>query len=180
MLDLILTVAERSCFELRPLNLLPFTVGLYYQTLLIVRAQLCQLVSCTTMELISMLISNQNPAKLVSNQNGSDYSKINQECIELLKRCLSTSRSNYAKGGSVGSLMDNGRIDQPMKPLSMQPMQVMQQMRTMFSNGGRVDSDDESQILYLISVLEGGHLNPLEQELLLELYEDLKQLGGNK
>ena len=180
MLDLILTVAERSCFELRPLNLLPFTVGLYYQTLLIVRAQLCQLVSCTTMELVSMLISNKNPAKLVSNQNGSDYSKINQECIELLKRCLSTSRSNYAKGGSVGSLMDNGRIDQPMKPLSMQPMQVMQQMRTMFSNGGRVDSDDESQILYLISVLEGGHLNPLEQELLLELYEDLKQLGGSK
>ena len=127
-----------------------------------------------------MTILKKNPAQLVSNQNGSDYSKINQECIELLKRCLSSSRSNYAKGGSVGSLMDNGRIDQPMKPLSMQPMQVMQQMRTMFSNGGRVDSDDESQILYLISVLEGGHLNPLEQELLLELYEDLKQLGGNK
>ena len=119
---------------------------------------------------------NINPV----NQNKSDYSKINQECIELLKRCLSTSRSNYAKGGSVGSLMDNGRIDQPMKPLSMQPMQVMQQMRTMFSNGGRVDSDDESQILYLISVLEGGHLNPLEQQLLLELYDDLKKLGGNK
>jgi len=128
-----------------------------------------------------MTILKKNPAQLVSNQNGSDYSKINQECIELLKRCLSTSRSNYAKGGSVGSLMDNGRIDQPMKPLSMQPMQpmqVMQQMRTMFSEGGRVD--DESQILYLISVLEGGHLNPLEQELLLELYEDLKQLGGSK
>ena len=119
---------------------------------------------------------NINPV----NQNKSDYSKINQECIELLKRCLSSSRSNYAKGGSVGSLMDNGRIDQPMKPLSMQPMQVMQQMRTMFSNGGRVDSDDESQILYLISVLEGGHLNPLEQQLLLELYDDLKKLGGNK
>ena len=125
-----------------------------------------------------MLISNKNPAKLVSNQNGSDYSKINQECIELLKQCLSSSRSNYAKGGSVGSLMDNARIDQPMKPLSMQPMQVMQQMRTMFSEGGRVD--DESQILYLISVLEGGHLNPLEQQLLLELYDDLKKLGGSK
>ena len=128
-----------------------------------------------------MLIFNKNPAKLVSNQNGSDYSKINQECIELLKRCLSTSRSNYAKGGSVGSLMDNGRIDQPMKPLSMQSMQsmqVMQKMRTMFSEGGRVD--DESQILYLISVLEGGHLNPLEQQLLLELYDDLKKLGGSK
>ena len=128
-----------------------------------------------------MTILKKNPAQLVPNQNGSDYSKINQECIELLKRCLSSSRSNYAKGGSVGSLMDNGRIDQPMKPLSMQsmqPMQVMQKMRTMFSEGGRVD--DESQILYLISVLEGGHLNPMEQQLLLELYEDLKQLGGNK
>ena len=105
------------------------------------------------------------------------------KCIELLKKQLhslkdQTSRKQFAKGGSVGSLMDNGRIDQPMKPLSMQPMQVMQQMRTMFSEGGRVD--DESQILYLISVLEGGHLNPLEQELLLELYEDLKQLGGSK
>ena len=105
------------------------------------------------------------------------------KCIELLKKQLhslkdQTSRKQFAKGGSVGSLMDNGRIDQPMKPLTMQPMQVMQQMRTMFSNGGRVD--DESQILYLISVLEGGHLNPLEQELLLELYEDLKQMGGNK
>ena len=120
--------------------------------------------------------TNINPV----NQNKSDYSKINQECIELLKRCLSSSRSNYAKGGSVGSLMDNGRIDQPMKPLTMQPMQVMQKMRTKFSNGGKVDSDDESQILYLISVLEGGHLNPLEQQLLLELYDDLKKLGGNK
>ena len=125
-----------------------------------------------------MTILKKNPAQLVPNQNGSDYSKINQECIELLKQCLSTSRSNYAKGGSVGSLMDNGRIDQPMKPLTMQPMQVMQQMRTKLSEGGRVD--DESQILYLISVLEGGHLNPMEQELLLELYDDLKKLGGNQ
>ena len=125
-----------------------------------------------------MTILKKNPAQLVSNQNGSDYSNINQECIELLKRCLSSTRSNYAKGGSIGSLMDNGRIDQPMKPLTMQPMQVIQQMRTKFSEGGVVD--DESQIRYLISVLEGGHLNPLEQELLLELYEDLKQLGGNQ
>jgi|GEM_PF-3152555 len=123
-----------------------------------------------------MTILKKNPAQLVSNQNGSDYSNINQECIELLKRCLSSTRSNYAKGGSIGSLMDNGRIDQPMKPLSMQPMQVMQQMRTLLSTGGMVD--DESQILYLISVLEGGHLNPMEQQLLLELYDDLKKLGG--
>jgi len=90
-----------------------------------------------------MTIVKKNPVQLVPNQNGSDYSKINQECIKLLKRCLSSSRSNYAKGGSVGSLMDNGRIDQPMKPLSM---------RTLLSTGGKID--DESQILYLISVLE--------------------------
>ena len=105
------------------------------------------------------------------------------QCILLLKKQLNKidkqrDRSCYAKGGSVGSLMDNGRIDQPMKPLSMQPMQVMQQMRTKFSEGGVVD--DESQILYLISVLEGGHLNPMEQKLLLELYDDLKKLGGNQ
>ena len=105
------------------------------------------------------------------------------QCILLLKKQLNKidkqrDRSCFAKGGSVGSLMDNGRIDQPMKPLTMQPMQVMQQMRTKLSEGGRVD--DESQILYLISVLEGGHLNPMEQELLLELYDDLKKLGGNQ
>ena len=105
------------------------------------------------------------------------------QCILLLKKQLNKidkqrDRSCFAKGGSVGSLMDNGRIDQPMKPLTMQPMQVMQQMRTKLSEGGRVD--DESQILYLISVLEGGHLNPMEQKLLLELYDDLKKLGGNQ
>ena len=38
----------------------------------------------------------------------------------------------------------------------------------------------KAQIRYLISVLEGGHLNPLEQQLLLELYEDLRQLEGGK
>ena len=126
-----------------------------------------------------MTILKKNPAQLVANQNGSDYSKINQECIKLLKQCLTKSRSKYAKGGSVGSLMDNGRIDQPMKPLSMQPMQVMQQMRTRLSEGGMVD--DESQILYLISVLESGHLTPIEAKLLEDLYDDLRKIqGGNK
>ena len=101
---------------------------------------------------------------------------INQQCIELLKQNLQLSRTKFATGGSVGSLMDNGRIDMPIKPLTMKPMPVMQQMRTMLVDGGLID--DESQIRYLISVLEGGHLNPLEQQLLLELYEDLKKLGG--
>ena len=126
-----------------------------------------------------MTMLKKNPAQLVANQNGSDYSKINQECIKLLKQCLSKSRSKYAKGGSVGSLMDNGRIDQPMKPLSMQPMQVMQQMRTRLSEGGMVD--DESQILYLLSILESGHLTPIEAKLLEDLYDDLRKIqGGNK
>ena len=126
-----------------------------------------------------MTTLKKNPAQLVANQNSSDYSKINQECIKLLKQCLTKSRSKYAKGGSVGSLMDNGRVDQPMKPLSMQPMQVMQQMRTRLSEGGMVD--DESQILYLISVLESGHLSPNEAHILEGLYEDLKRIqGGSK
>ena len=99
-----------------------------------------------------------------------------KQCALLLDQQLQQSRAKFAKGGSVGSLMDNGRIDMPMKPLTMRPMQVMQQMRTMLADGGLID--DESQIRYLISVLEGGHLNPLEQQLLLELYEDLKKLGG--
>ena len=126
-----------------------------------------------------MTILKKNPAQLVANQNSSDYSKINQECIKLLKQCLTKSRSKYAKGGSVGSLMDNGRIDQPMKPLSMQPMQVMQQMRTKLAEGGMVD--DESQILYLISVLESSHLTPIEAKLLEDLYDDLRKIqGGSK
>jgi hypothetical protein len=106
------------------------------------------------------------------------------QCIELLTQQLQKlnnqqSRSTFAKGGSVGSLMDNGRVDQPIKPLSMQPMQVMQQMRTRLSEGGMVD--DESQILYLISVLESGHLSPNEAHILEGLYEDLKRIqGGSK
>ena len=106
------------------------------------------------------------------------------QCIELLTQQLQKlnnqqSRSTFAKGGSVGSLMDNGRVDQPMKPLSMQPMQVMQQMRTKLAEGGMVD--DESQILYLISVLESSHLTPIEAKLLEDLYDDLRKIqGGNK
>ena len=115
---------------------------------------------------INIISSNQNQTKLY------------QHCIQLLEQCLTKARRKYAKGGSVGSLMDNGRIDMPIKPLTMRPMPVMQQMRTQLSEGGSVDN--ESQIRYLISVLEGGHLNPLEQQVLLELYEDLRQLEGGK
>ena len=114
-----------------------------------------------------------------TNESSLNHDQLRQHCIQLLKQCLTKSRSKYAKGGSVGSLMDNGRIDQPMKPLSMQPMQVMQQMRTRLSEGGMVD--DESQILYLISVLESSHLTPIEAKLLEDLYDDLRKIqGGSK
>ena len=113
------------------------------------------------------------------NESILNQNQLRQHCIQLLKQCLSKSRLKYAKGGSVGSLMDNGRIDQPMKPLSMQPMQVMQQMRTKLAEGGMVD--DESQILYLISVLESSHLTPIEAKLLEDLYDDLRKIqGGSK
>ena len=104
--------------------------------------------------------------------------QVMKQCALLLDQQLQQSRAKFAKGGSVGSLMDNGRIDMPSNILKMRPMPVMQQMRTQLSEGGSVDN--ESQIRYLISVLEGGHLNPLEQQLLLELYEDLRQLEGGK
>ena len=109
----------------------------------------------------------------------NNLTELRKHCIQLLEQCLTKARCNYAEGGSVGSLMDNGRIDMPTNILKMRPMPVMQQMRTQLSEGGSVE--DESQIRYLISVLEGGHLNPLEQQLLLELYEDLRKIqGGNK
>ena len=114
-----------------------------------------------------------------TNESSLNHDQLRQHCIQLLKQCLTKVRHKYAKGGSVGSLMDNGRIDQPMKPLSMQPMQVMQQMRTRLSEGGMVD--DESQILYLISVLESSHLTPIEAKLLEDLYDDLRKIqGGSK
>ena len=101
------------------------------------------------------------------------------QCVQLLNQQLNKSRAKFAKGGIVGSLMDNGRIDMPTNILKMRPMPVMQQMRASLAEGGFID--DEAQIRYLISVLEGGHLNPLEQQLLLELYEDLRKIqGGNK
>ena len=104
---------------------------------------------------------------------------INQQCIELLNKHLKRSMAKFAKGGIVGSLMDNGKVGMPSNILKMRPIPVMQQMRASLAEGGFID--DEAQIRYLISVLEGGHLNPLEQQLLLELYEDLRKIqGGNK
>ena len=78
--------------------------------------------------------------------------------------------------------MDNGRIDQPMKRLSMKPveqMYKMQQLRILLSEGGIVD--EESQTKYLISILESAHeLSPMEQKLLEDLYQDLNKFKGGK
>ena len=113
--------------------------------------------------------------EISSNQN---QTKLYQHCIQLLEQYLTKVRHNYAKGGIVGSLMENGKVGMPSNILKMRPIPVMQQMRASLAEGGFID--DEAQIRYLISVLEGGHLNPLEQQLLLELYEDLRQLEGGK
>jgi hypothetical protein len=114
--------------------------------------------------------------EISSNQN---QTKLYQHCIQLLEQCLTKVRHNYAKGGIVGSLMENGKVGMPSNILKMRPMPVMQQMRISLAEGGFID--DEAQIRYLISVLEGGHLNLLEQKLLLELYEDLRKIqGGSK
>ena len=64
--------------------------------------------------------------------------QVMKHCALLLHQQLQLSRAKFAKGGSVGSLMDNGRIDMPIKPLTMKPMPVMQQMRTQLSEGGSV------------------------------------------
>ena len=114
--------------------------------------------------------------EISSNQN---QTKLYQHCIQLLEQYLTKVRHNYAKGGIVGSLMENGKVGMPSNILKMRPMPVMQQMRVSLAEGGFID--DEAQIRYLISVLEGGHLNLLEQKLLLELYEDLRKIqGGSK
>ena len=101
-----------------------------------------------------------------------------KDCLLILNQQLNKSKTKYAKGGIVGSLMENGKVGMPSNILKMRPMPVMRQMRASLAEGGFID--DEAQIRYLISVLEGGHLNPLEQQLLLELYEDLRQLEGGK
>ena len=101
------------------------------------------------------------------------------DCLSILNQQLNKSKTKYAKGGIVGSLMENGKVGMPSNILKMRPMPVMQQMRASLAEGGFID--DEAQIRYLISVLEGGHLNPMEAKLLEDLYEDLRKIqGGNK
>ena len=124
----------------------------------------------------------KNPARLVGDQKRSDNPNIN-ECIKLLKEQmqqlkLKRSRPGFAKGGmsTIGSLMDTPL----MQPVPSLTSSTIKKLRTSFANGGFVD-DDLHQIQYLISVLEGGLLTPMEAKLLADLYEDLNKIqGGNK
>ena len=84
----------------------------------------------------------------------NNLTELRKHCIQLLERCLTKVRHKYAKGGIVGSLMENGKVGMPSNILKMRPMPVMQQMRASLAEGGFID--DEAQIRYLISVLEGG------------------------
>ena len=123
-----------------------------------------------------------NPASLVGDQNRSDDSNI-KHCIKLLKEQLQQlekrrSRPGFAMGGlaKMGSLMDAPMM-QPMPSLASS---TIKKLKTSFANGGFVD-DDLCQIQYLISVLEAGHLTPIEAKLLADLYEDLRKIqGGSK
>jgi len=78
--------------------------------------------------------------------------------------------------------MDNGRIDQAMKRLSMKPveqMHKMQQLRILLSEGEMLD--EESQTKYLISILESVHeLSPMEEKLLDDLHQDRRKFKGGK
>ena len=131
---------------------------------------------------ISSKVTLTNPARLVGNQNRSDNLNIHH-CIKLLKEQvqqleLKKSRPGFARGGlaKMGSLMDVP-ITEPMPSLASS---TIKKLRTSFANGGFVD-DDLGQIQYLISVLESGHLTPIEAKLLEDLYEDLRKIqGGNK
>jgi hypothetical protein len=54
-------------------------------------------------------------------------------------------------------------------------------IRRSLSEGGIASDEDIGQVLYLIEVLEGSQgLRPDEQELLRNLYDDLRKMGGAK
>ena len=117
------------------------------------------------------------------NKQANDQKDIVNQCILILTQQLkkleqARSRPGFARGGlaKMGSLMDVP-ITEPMPSLASS---AIKKLRTSFANGGFVD-DDLGQIQYLISVLESGHLTPIEAKLLEDLYEDLRKIqGGSK
>jgi hypothetical protein len=121
-------------------------------------------------------------AKNMYNTTESQKNIVNQ-CILILTQQLkkleqARSRPGFAKGGmsTIGSLMDTPL----MQPVPSLTSSTIKKLRTSFANGGFVD-DDLHQIQYLIAVLEGGLLTPMEAKLLADLYEDLNKIqGGSK
>ena len=116
-------------------------------------------------------------------KQANDQKDIVNQCILILTQQLkkleqARSRPGFAKGGiaKMGSLMD-APIMQPIPSLTSS---TIKKLRTSFANGGFVD-DDLHQIQYLIAVLEGSMLSPMEAKLLADLYEDLRKIqGGSK
>ena len=116
-------------------------------------------------------------------KQANDQKDIVNQCILILTQQLkkleqARSRPGFAKGGmsTIGSLMDTPL----MQPVPSLTSSTIKKLRTSFTNGGFVN-DDLYQIQYLISVLEGGLLSPMEAKLLADLYEDLNKIqGGSK
>ena len=117
------------------------------------------------------------------NKQANDQKDIVNQCILILTQQLkkleqARSRPGFAKGGmsTIGSLMDTPL----MQPVPSLTSSTIKKLRTSFANGGFID-DDLHQIQYLIAVLEGSMLSPMEAKLLADLYEDLNKIqGGSK
>ena len=118
----------------------------------------------------------------MTTQKNNQKNIVNQ-CILILTQQLkkleqARSRPGFAKGGmsTIGSLMDTPL----MQPVPSLTSSTIKKLRTSFANGGFAN-DDLHQIQYLIAVLEGGLLSPMEAKLLADLYEDLNKIqGGTK
>ena len=116
-------------------------------------------------------------------KQANDQKDIVNQCILILTQQLkkleqARLRPGFAKGGmsTIGSLMDTPL----MQSVPSLTSSTIKKLRTSFANGGFVD-DDLHQIQYLIAVLEGGLLTPMEAKLLADLYEDLNKIqGGSK
>jgi len=88
----------------------------------------------------------------------------------------------------VNPLNQNQRnaIDKPFystekKQLPNNVKETIISIRRSLAKGGIASDEDIGQVLYLIEVLEGSQgLRPDEQELLRNLYDDLRKMGGAK
>ena len=87
------------------------------------------------------------------------------ELFDLLNR-INFNRTLKSKGGSVGSLMDNS-LNQPLK---INTIDIIQSLRSMYSNGGL----PQSEILDLITKNDLKDLNSTELKLIEELKMNLE------